>query len=271
MIENKLPPVKYFFVGVGKCGTSWIYNFAKKYSLLSIPKIKEPYLIDKVDPEVEIAKLYTSRENMADFSNTYFFDHDNPRKIYEYNPDAKIIITTRKPSDRIVSHFAFLQRNGHFSEMSVEQYLSSGDPESIIQRSEFWNIYSRYIEYFSPRNILILPLELLKENPAEYTSNLCKFLEIEVIVPNDDDAKPVLPRSKARSKILARTAKYFALKLRSMGFLVVLGKLKESKYIRKVLFSEVKGKDESQFGEFQSKLNDLDSQYKNWLGEVVES
>ena len=39
--------VKFFFVGVGKCGTSWIFEIARKKALMSVPKIKEPYIIDE--------------------------------------------------------------------------------------------------------------------------------------------------------------------------------------------------------------------------------
>lgn len=233
--------VEFFFVGVGKSGTSWLFSFFKNYSsLLSVPVIKEPYLIDLDETErvTLIKNIYSSYDRMADFSTTYYWDEENPQKIKSYNPNAKIIITVRKPSDRIKSHFNFLQRSGMYTGMSMSKYIESGDPESIVQRSNYWDMITRYETMFGKENLLVLPLEQLRDNPNKYVERICIFLNHSIIVPNDKDIKPVLKQSKARSVFLAKIAKSVASVLREKGYLQVLGRLKNSKIAYKLLYKE---------------------------------
>ncbi len=263
--------VTFFFVGVGKCGTSWLYAFFKRHELLSLPSIKEPYLIDtsKQKREKRVRSLYTGNRKKADFSNLYYWDQQNPQKIKAYNPDAKIIFTTRKPSDRIVSHFAFLKRNAdiHAQGKSLAQYLENGDPEHLVQRSDYPPMIDRYVAQFGTNNILLLPLEQLKNTPQHYTDRLLKFLQLPPITVTPEDTTPVLKRSTARNPILARKAKWIAVLLRKLGLLRILGILKESLPIRHFLFREIQGNEpiDRDFGTQQEAIDQLDRDYQNLL------
>lgn len=264
--------VEYFFVGVGKSGTSWIYSFIKKYKLLSIPTIKEPYLID-LPPEKRISqieKLFDDKNKMSDFSTTYYWDKKNAKKIYSYNPNAKIIITMRLPSDRINSHFAFLQRGGMFTNIDLPTYLNNGDVESIVERSNYWSMIDRYIKEFGIKNVLILPLELLRNNPSKYISLLCDFIDSEQIIPTEDDIKPVRPRSKARNTQLAKLAGKSTSILRKLGLLSILGTLKSSKLINKILYVEENMQHViPDYGDLTERIHQLDEEYKKHVKEYL--
>jgi len=263
--------VTFFFVGVGKCGTSWLYEFFKRHELLSLPTIKEPYLIDCSAQKREkmVNSLYSGNGKKADFSNLYYWDTENPRKIKDYNPHAKIIITTRRPSHRIVSHFTFLKRNAdrHAQQKSLAQYLEHGDLEHLVQRSDYPPIIDRYLASFGADNVLVLPLEQLKETPQRYVDRLLTFMQLPTIALTPEDTTPVLKRSTARSSMLARTAKSLAVLLRSLGLLRILGILKESQTIRRFLFREIQGDalTDRDFGTLNTAITAMDHDYKNLL------
>jgi len=264
--------VEYFFVGVGKSGTSWIYNFLAKYKLLSIPSIKEPYLIDLPQKKQNtlISKIYERKDKMSDFSTTYYWDTMNPSKIHKYNPNSKIIITVRLPSDRINSHFAFLQRGGMFTGLSLSKYLDNGDIESIVDRSDYWDMINRYVSVFGTENVLILPLELLRNNPSKYISTLCGFIGANDITPTEEDKKPVRPRSRARNTSMALIAGKCTSILRKLGLLNLLGAIKSSKLINKMLYVEENNeKQKTDFGSLIEKVNNLDLDYKSRIGEYL--
>jgi hypothetical protein len=273
MVQSKMSSedvkVKYFFVGVGKCGTSWLYEFLKRHDLVSVPTLKEPYLIDE-SPERQAAiieKLYSRTEGMADFSNTYYWDLENAQKIKDYNPDARIVITTRLPSKRIISHFGFLRRNGLVSEETVAEYLAGNDPEEIVARSHYRRIIERYVAAFGENKVIVLPLEQLQQEPQLYADRLCSFLDIRQHVLDENDIKPVLKKARARSVILARSAKFLANGFRRFGLLTLLGHLKSSKLIRSLLFTEAVGDEKSDFGQHHQEIEKLDADYLNLLAE----
>lgn len=269
-IETKQKKVAFFFVGVGKCGTSWIFEIARKKKLFSVPKIKEPYLVDQPASKQKkfVASLYKSFDRMADFSNLYYWDAENPQKIFDYNPDAKIIITIRKPSERIISHFRFVKRNGEYANLSLAQYLQQGDSYRLIDRSVYAPMIRRYEETFGRSNILTLPLELLKSSPQAYLDRLTEFCGGDSIELSPEDMQPVLKQSKARSPIMAKVAKTSANLLRNLGLLRILGMSKDSKFIRSILYQEsnegpqVADRD---FGEFADQVAALDQQYEPLL------
>lgn len=265
--------VQFFFVGVGKCGTSWIFEIARKKNLFSVPKIKEPYLIDQ--PAHRQAKLtrslYQRFERMADFSNLYYWDPDNAQKIFAYNPHAKIIITVRKPSERIKSHFKFVKRNGDFTKLSLAQYLDDGDPVELVARSDYRPLIQRYTSVFGSENVLVLALEQLKSSPQDYLNRLTDFCGSQRMTLHPQDKTPVLKQARARSPLAAKLAKQIAIALRKLGLLSFLGTLKDSPVVRKFLYSE-RGlpatMDDDGFGNAEDKIARLDQDYVGLLSEL---
>ena len=268
-VTTSIEKVKFFFVGVCKCGTSWIFEIARKKALMSVPKIKEPYIIDESPEKREkmVRSLYDSYSEMADFSNVYYWDPDNAQKIFEYNPDALIIITVRKPSKRIVSHFEFLKRNGMHTSLSLAEYLEKGDSDHIVARSEYPEMIRRYETVFGKDNVLILPLEQLKSEPQTYLDRLTQFCSLPSLQLEEEDKSPVLKRATTRSPLLARSAKGVAVLFRKLKLLKILGKLKDSKVIRGILYREAKGPvtRDDDFGKLTQQIAKLDEEYETLL------
>jgi len=260
--------VQFFFVGVGKCGTSWIYEFLYRHKPIGVPSIKEPYLID-CPPEKRnalVERLYQGTdEKLADFSNVYYWDPENPQKIKEYNPEAKIIITTRRPSDRIVSHFGFMCRSGLVEQDQLARYIDEGDPYSIVKRSDYRPVIERYIEAFGRDNVLVLPLEQLNTNPQLYADRLTNFLSVSRILLTEDDKAPVLKAASARSPAIARVVKGTAVGMRYIGLLKLLGALKRNKLIRKALYKPAKPLEDASFGQKAGCVELMDAAYPDLL------
>ena len=262
--ENQNLKVKYFSVGVGKCGTSWLFELIQRHQLLSTPSIKEPYLMDcdEKKRDREVASLYESKHNMCDFSTLYYWDVDNAQKIYDYNPEAKIIITMRRPSDRIASHFQFLKRCGEYTGLSLAQYLERGDPVQVVRRSDYHEMIARYRNTFGEENVLLLPTEQLKSDPQKYVDRFTTFCGLPRHKLTEEDKKPVLERSTARSPLMAKSARQIGAVLRQVRFLKLLSFFKNSPLVKRFLFSSnatvEKDKD---FGSQASAIAEMDHAY----------
>lgn len=262
--------VRYFFVGVGKCGTSWQYEFLSRNGAIATPSLKEPYLIDMTPDErrATIAALYPDRGNrqMADFSTLYYWDPENPRKIHDYASNAKIVFTVRRPSDRILSHFGFLRRNGMTTAETVAEYLAGGDPDAIVDRSDYETFVNRYLKIFGRDAVLVLPLEVLRSDPQAYANRMLDFLEIPRVTLDGKDHQIVLKAAEPRSRMVARLAKVVARGLRRMGLLGLLGRLKRTEAIHRLLYRPAVAREPvTDFGPASARVAALDAGYSDFL------
>jgi len=260
--------VEIFFVGVGKCGTTWIYETTKRLKLLSVPTLKEPFIVDQPpsDQTKLVTKLYDQgvMAPLADFSNLYFTDIDNAKKIFDYNSEAKIILTVRKPSDRIASQYQMLVRNGLDETISLSEYLDNDDL-GLIERSRYWDIAQRYIDVFGKEKVQIMSLEMLKSRPQAYMDRLCSFLEISSPALSVEDRKPVLVASKPRNAAIARQGKKLSLYMRRVGLYKSLGYLKNSNLVRGLVYKPIDKREIPDFGKFSSEVLELDQKYDDFL------
>lgn len=262
-------PPAMFFVGVGKCGTSWLYDFLGKSGVVDVPEIKEPYLVDLSARERRRAmrRLFADDGRpKADFSNLYYWDATNPEAIRAWNPEARAIVTVRRPSDRAVSHFRFLRRNSIVSEATFGEYVQDGDSHEVIGRSDYRAIITRYQNALGTDRVLVLPLELLRSDPGAYVKRLAQFLELDLPEPSEEDAAPVLAAQEARVQLAAKLAWRFGVVLRRLGLLRILAALKRSRIVQTVLFRPPSGPP-PQTEKLPARLKELDDDYPVLLGE----
>lgn len=261
--------VDVFFIGVGKCGTSWIHRYFVQRGDVGVPAIKEPYILNHpIDEQISmIERLWDDLRPRCDFSNLYYWDARSAQRILDHNPAARIVLTVRLPSKRVESHFAFLQRNGEYTKSSVVEYLDAGDPVDLVARSDYERVVERFAEHFPPTQLLVLPLELLAADPQAYADRLSVFLDIPSTPLAEEDTKKVLGRSTARVPVVSRLAKRAGERLRDSGQLELLAKLKESELVRRVLFSEIKASSQEQI-EWPEAVRTLDAAYPAFLESV---
>ena len=268
---EKLPFV--VFAGVGKCGTSWLYEYLANEHEVRCPKIKEPYILNakRSDRGKLIEELYEPGGGaLLDFSNTYFNDTSTDEALSHFvNP--RVVLTVREPSERAYSHYRYILSNGRTGEETFASYIDSGDPNGVVDRSDYEPVVRRYQELVGRESVLVLPLEQLSEEPATYLNSLHSFLGLSTAPRLEAAEMKVRPARQSRSGLAARAAKTAAIKLRSRGYLTLLGTLKKSKTLDHVLFSQAPRTDSSTnlTRGASPKLDELSDSYADFLARYV--
>jgi hypothetical protein len=180
--------VDFFVVGAAKSGTTSLYQTLKSIETIALPKVKEPNFFNTNSSNVPgkgpgdnyatevIRDLNTYHNNFTatdsttkffDFSVSYLYDDQAAVNIFEYNPQAKIIIILRNPIDRAWSHFLHLKRDCRES-LTFEDAIKA-EQLRIDRQFEFsWHylnmgLYSeqvkRYIDLFGKSAVLVLKFE----------------------------------------------------------------------------------------------------------------
>ena len=264
----------FFFVGVGKCGTSWIYERLGEHPEVCLGAIKEPYIVCENPQKMQSSydKHFKGGGERCDLSTLYYENPENAAEIYNYNRNAKIILTVRTPSKRIASHFKYMQRHGMHVDLTLDEYLNlKGDPENVVGRCNYHVFEKRYISKFGRRNVLVLPLESLSKDAQNYYNRLTDFMGIAKVQLTEQEKAPVRVQSVARSVLAAKTAKFVADTLRGLGWLEVLGWLKGVSVIQRMLYREDPNKDSQVFAAMEARsVRALDGEYEKRYGRLYK-
>ena len=232
-----------FIVGAPKCGTTFLYHYLKQHPEIYFPDFKEPHffgsdLIRKNGAYDLSLNNYKSLFNsdkkiIGEASTFYIFSKNAAKEMYDFNPKAKIIIMLRDLVDLVHSiHSQFVFSGDETIEnfekalnMESERLKGQKIPiQTTVVNKLFYtsNILSlpknitSFINYFGNKNIKIIFLDEIKNNPQKVYSETLKFLNVDsnIMIPNFK----IINKNKAyKSKFVRDFIKKYS---------IVLGKLR---------------------------------------------
>lgn len=197
--------VNYLICGTQKGGTSALYDYFIKHPEIYIYKKKEAHFFNHngfFDGSKEISESYDyyhslfpeykSYNVIGEATPCYMYLYDIPRRIWEYNPNMKIIIILRNPIERAYSHWSM---NKFWQKPAWEKdsfwYCIQNELEhhrkklpyqctirSYLDRGFYcWQI-RRLWHYFSKENVHIIRNEDLRYNHQETLNRVFDFLNV---------------------------------------------------------------------------------------------
>jgi len=202
--------VDFFVVGAARSGTTSIYNYLSVHPQVFLPKVKECNFFSDVesmdyeayeplDPDKQYhMKIIKSQEvydslfkNVSedllkgDVSPSYLWDKKTAKKIYEYNPKAKIIISLRNPIERAFSHYLMHFNTGYEKQKPFESAISAkkieiwGGGNLYLEMGLYYEQVKTYIEYFGKENVKIIIYEDWILDIKNSINEVYNFLDIE--------------------------------------------------------------------------------------------
>jgi len=214
-----------FLVGAPKAGSSLLWTMMKEHKdiFFSTNPEKEinyfsydelthnSYYKDyKVKSEYDYLKVFKKGQSvkyLVDGSVSYFAYPSIPKKLYEFNSDAKIIVIVRDPVLRAFSHYNMDKRMGYVTE-PFSEYLMNKDNKydqylhQYIENSLYYKHVNNYLEYFDRNQLFILQLEKINDD----FDRLCKFLDIEKLELKSDNE--MINANKIPTNIISRTLQH---------------------------------------------------------------
>jgi hypothetical protein len=100
-----------------------------------------------------------------------------PKRIHSVIPDVRLIYLVRDPIERIISHYidsySFGRVNG-----TLDEELASFDCH-LVNCSRYYTQIEQYLEFFDPKQILILVSEELRDDREKTLQTAFRFLGVE--------------------------------------------------------------------------------------------
>ena len=206
-MENKNtannPRVNFLIAGAQKSGTTTLHAYLQEHPEIQMSSKKEVHFFNrseffKKDPpdysyyHSFFDLLGADKHLYGEATPAYMYCRDAPKRIWQYNPDMKIIVILRSPIDRAYSHWnmevargaetlsfedAIQQEAERCREALPEQhyvysYLDRGFYSSQIR--ELWR-------FFTKERVLILEYEQLKNDPGSVLMAAFNFLGVDVL------------------------------------------------------------------------------------------
>ena len=237
----------FLYVGAPKCGSTWLFEALSQHPEVNLYKgkyihfFKDFYHYGFGWYESKFS-VKSGAKVVGDFATDYMFYDYVVERIAKKYPEMKLIVSLRNPIERDWSAYRFLQSTGE-----IEDSVSLNT--AIRNSSDFLSLCSAYgtgvenlYKYFNKKQVLILFYEELKSDPIRYFNKVQAFLEIDMNFEPENMHKSAYKTRSSRLKLLNKVLKYFAWKLRTMGYGTLVMKLKRSKILKAIIFKEKKQK-----------------------------
>ncbi len=188
--------ISVFIVGAQKAGTTALYTFLQEHPSLQFGYKKELHLfnqpaIDQCDIDREVQKCFSQKEIVepttlrVDATPMYLYHPLVMERLYRYNPDAKIIVLLRDPSDRAFSHWKMTTKMGResFCFSKVIRFGRSRFDDfhpvfSYVERGFYAAQLDRVLEYFPREQVCVLEQSALLNRHNETLHAVTQFLNI---------------------------------------------------------------------------------------------
>ena len=217
----------FFIVGAPKCGTTAMNNYLAEHPEIFIPDIKEVHFFGRdlnitkgaLRDEGAYLRLFsgaTTEKRLGEASVWYLYSKTAVQEIYDFNPDAQIVVMLRNPADMLYSQHSQFLYNGNEDIEDFREALAA-EPERKAGRRvpksahlvdglfysetvRYAEQVERYFARFGRENVhIILYDDFRADLPGTYRK-LLRFLGVS------EDFTPefavVNPNKRARSALL---------------------------------------------------------------------
>jgi hypothetical protein len=191
--------IDFLIGGTQKGGTTALDYYLRKHPQVGMAKRKEVHFFDNEQlysrPSVNYNKyhiffdLFWNKKVYGEVTPIYIYWESCCKRIYEYNPNIKLIFILRNPITRAFSHWNMVyDRNS-----DIETFSSAikNEPErlkealpyqhreySYIDRGLYSKQIKRYKSYFSENQLMFIKYEEFKANQEKTLIDIFNFIGI---------------------------------------------------------------------------------------------
>ena len=213
------------FVGIGaqKAATTWIYQMLDAHPEVCMAEGKEVHyfsrFFDKGNEWYESKFNHCKEDSLkkGEISASYLSSINTPKRIHDYNPDMKLIVSLRNPVDRAVSHIKHLYSKDRISRGTSLEKVLKEHPE-IVKNGLYGKHLSCYLDYFDEDQILVIKFKNIKKSPERVVKEIYNFINVDSTLSPDKLNEKYNTSNQRSSYLYRKTAKlYQKLKKNSVG------------------------------------------------------
>ncbi len=224
----------FFIVGAPKAGTTTMFRYLGEHPEAYIPTRKEPHYfapdltseryVKDLDAYLELFEEGVGVPRRGEASVFYLLSEEAARRIHAFDPEARIIIMLRNPTDMVYSYHSQRVFNGREDIEDFEAALAAeperrqgqrippnADPVEGLFYTEvgrYTEQVRRYLDVFDRHQVCIVVLDDLAKDPDREFTRVCEVLGIDPSFRPDSQVHN--PNTTVRSRWLRDLLKFSA-------------------------------------------------------------
>lgn len=216
--------VDFVICGTQKGGTTALDAYLREHHEICMADKKEVHFFDNEknfsNGKPNYSKYHTffspkqSHKILGEATPIYMYWDESPRRIWEYNPNMKLIVLLRNPIERAYSNWN-MERSRNKETLSFWEAINNEKERcrkalplqcrvySYIDRGFYLEQLRSIWAYFPKDRVLILKNEDLKQKPNETLNHVCEFLgvtQFKSVVAKDVHSRPYVSSINKKEK-----------------------------------------------------------------------
>ncbi len=196
------------FIGIGaiKSGTTWLHACLAEHPEIYTPGTKE---LEFFSTRYELGsewyrQLFSDANGRLSGESTpaYLHSPECAARIYDANPQARLIVCLRNPADRAFSHFMMANRESRSSPEEKLHEFDSAIRNTAIKYAQF-GLYANQLKPFFDRfgkdNIHIVLFDDIEADPSAVVRETFDFLGVDNTFVPDSLYRKVNPAARYRN------------------------------------------------------------------------
>lgn len=193
------PKVSFLVCGTQKGGTTTLDAYLRQHPEICMAKHKEVHYFDQEEPFLyhypdyrhyhDFFEPKSEQQIWGETTPIYMYWYSAPRRIWEYNPEMKLIIILRNPIKRAYSQWNMQRERGYeplpFLDAIAEEENRRRESLpyqnrrfSYLDRGFYTEQIKRLKAYFPASQLLLIKSDNLKNDPLFILDQIAQFLGI---------------------------------------------------------------------------------------------
>ena len=170
---------------------------------------------------------------VGEISHDYLYSQVAAQRLRQDLPDARLMVCLREPCERTFSAYLHLVKSGHFRG-TFEEALETFP--GLVNRSQYGKHLAMYLDYFPREQVVCSVFDDLSTDPQLFADKLFGEIGLPSIPLSESLRGKALPAGQSRSVLLTQLLKRIADVVRSAGMPKLVGQVKTSPVVQRVLF-----------------------------------
>jgi len=229
----------FLYIGPDKAGSTWLFRLLKWHPQTYVTPSKDTLFFDEyydrgIDWYEGKFSPHEHHEIVAEIGHNYLFSEKIPHRIQTDLGPVRLMVCLREPARRAYSAYLYLLKHDLYRG-SFEEALE--DVEELREHGRYVRHPRPYIQAFGTERIHIGIFDELKESPEKFARQIFRFLGVEKRRLPEALTQKSMPAAEARSKWIAHLTKRAAWLFREIGLSNVVGRIKTSPIVHRLLYS----------------------------------
>jgi len=198
-MNPKDPNFRVDFIGIGaaKSGTTWLANNLKQHPeicfsptkeityfneyLVRMPSVKNPHHSKPLEWYHHFFEAKKDKQITGEISVQYLMMSGTAQKIYNYNPNVKILVILRDPPQQVFSWYLYSIQRGVINYATLEEAIA--ERPDLFANTFYYQQLQPYFNLFPKKNIKVLFFKSIKEDNKSFFKEVLDFLDVGEFYP----------------------------------------------------------------------------------------